>query len=111
MSELIKITDADFDETVEGSDVPVLVFFTAVWCGPCKMVLPGLQALKDGYQGKVLFCAMDADENPKAVAKFGIRSVPVVLIFKNGPGSVILGSQIGSVPKEIFATFINKYVG
>ena len=110
ISELNRITDVDFDATIMGSDVPVLVFFTAVWCGPCKMVLPGLQELKDEYQGRMLFCAIDIDESPKTPAKFGIRSIPTVFIFKSGPGTEILDKQIGQAPKSTFADLIDRCV-
>jgi thioredoxin 1 len=108
MSELNRITDDNFDETVEGSDVPVLVFFTAAWSRPDQKCLPLVQQLKDDYQGKVLFCAIDVDENPKTAAKFGIRGVPTVVIFKRGPGIEVVAEKVGATPKAQYAQLIDS---
>lgn len=77
-------TDANFESEVLKSPVPVLVDFFAVWCGPCKMMAPVIDALADEYAGKVKIGKMDVDENSETAQKFGIQSIPTIIIFKNG---------------------------
>ncbi len=79
---VLHLNEGNFDETVkEGT---VLVDFWATWCGPCKMLAPAIEALGAKYEGKVKVCKVDVDENPNLAAKFGIMSIPTVIIFKNG---------------------------
>ena len=78
------ITDADFDNTVLKSSVPVLVDFWAPWCGPCRAVGPIIDELSAEFSGKALVVKMNVDENPATPAKYGIRAIPTLIVFKNG---------------------------
>ena len=80
----IEINDSNFDETVLKSDKPVMVDFWAAWCGPCRMVGPIMDELSSEFQGRAVVGKVDIDSNQQYAAKFGIRNIPTVLIFKNG---------------------------
>jgi len=92
----IEITDANFTDEVEKSAVPVLIDFWAVWCGPCKMIAPLVEELAGEYQGKAKIGKLDVDSNPGVATKFGIRSIPTLLIFKDGK---MVDQIVGAVPK------------
>lgn len=96
MSDVREVTDATWDGDVLKSDLPVLVDFWAPWCGPCRMVAPIVQELSEEYAGKVSFMKMNTDENPMVPSKFGIRSIPSLLIFKGGE---LKGTVVGFRPK------------
>ncbi len=81
---IVHFTEQNFDAEVLKSDVPVLVDFTATWCGPCKALAPIVEKIADEFPGKVKVGKLDIDENPQVTAKYGIRSVPTVLVFQNG---------------------------
>ncbi|AKQ46370.1 thioredoxin [Rufibacter radiotolerans] len=95
----IEITDANFEEIIN-SDKPVLVDFWAEWCGPCRMVGPVVEELAGDYEGRVIIGKVDVDANPQTSAKFGIRSIPTLLVFKNGQ---VVDKQVGAVPKNVLA--------
>jgi thioredoxin 1 len=97
MSKTLEITDANFEEIIN-SDKPVLVDFWAEWCGPCKMIGPVVEELAGDYDGKAVIGKVNVDENPGVSAKFGIRSIPTLLVFKNGE---IVDKQVGAVPKGV----------
>ena len=99
MSKTLEITDANFEEIIN-SDKPVLVDFWAEWCGPCKMIGPVVEELAGDYDGKAVIGKVNVDENPGVSAKFGIRSIPTLLVFKNGE---IVDKQIGAVPKGVLS--------
>lgn len=92
-----EVTDQTFDRDVLQSSEPVLVDFWAPWCGPCRMVAPIVEELADEYAGRVKFVKLNTDENPSTAARYGIRSIPTLLVFKNGQP---VGQIIGFRPKS-----------
>ncbi len=92
----ITITDENFDQEVLRSDKPVLIDFWATWCGPCKMIAPIVEELVDEYEGKAKIGKLDVDNNQQTAIKFGVRSIPTILIFKDGK---LKDTIIGAVPK------------
>lgn len=97
MSKALKFTDDSFEDEVLNSDKPVLVDFWAEWCGPCKMVGPVVEELAGEYEGKAKIGKVDVDNNPETSTKYGIRSIPSLLIFKNGE---VVDQIVGAVPKS-----------
>ena len=104
----IEITDANFDQEVLQSDLPVLIDFWAVWCGPCRMVAPIVEELAGEYDGKVKVGKLDVDNNPDTAVKYGIRSIPSLLIFKGGE---VVENIVGAVPKGQISEKLNAHTG
>jgi thioredoxin 1 len=92
MSKPVEVNDSNFDQMVLKADLPVLVDFWAAWCGPCRMVAPVVEELANEYEGKINFAKVDVDQNAKTAGRYGIRSIPTLLLFKKGePVSHIVG--------------------
>lgn len=100
----LEITDKDFEEVVLKSDKPVLVDFWAAWCGPCRMVGPIIDEISKDYDGKAIVGKVDVDNNQEFAAKYGVRNIPTVLLFKNGE---LVNRQVGVAPKETYTDAID----
>lgn len=97
MSNVIHLTQENFDSVVMSSDVPTIVDFSASWCGPCKALTPIIEKIADESVGKLKVCKIDIDEAPDLASKYSIRGVPTVVVFKEGE---IVGTSIGLASKE-----------
>ena len=103
--DLTQVTDANFEEEVLNSDQPVLVDYWAEWCGPCKALTPVLEEVAPEYAGKVKIAKMNIDENPSTPVKYGIRSIPTLMIFKNGS---VENMKLGAMSKAPLSEFIDE---
>lgn len=102
----LTLTDGDFEQTVLKSDKPVLVDFWAEWCGPCRMIAPAVEALADEYNGRVSIGKLNIDENPNTPMKYGVRSIPTLLLFKGGE---VVEATVGVAGKEQLAALLDKH--
>ncbi|MBP7509053.1 MAG: thioredoxin [Prolixibacteraceae bacterium] len=100
----VEVNDANFEEVVLQSNVPVLIDFWAEWCGPCRIVGPLIEELSVEYEGKAILAKMDVDSNPVVPSQYGIRNIPTILFFKNGE---VVDKQVGAVPKTVIAQKID----
>ena len=98
MSQIVSYNDSNFNQEVLGSEIPVLIDFWAEWCAPCKLIVPIIEEISEEFAGKLKVGKLDVDNNPKVSMNYGIRSIPTLLIFKDGkPYDTI----IGAVPKQV----------
>ena len=100
-----KVSDDSFQEVVLGSEIPVLVDFWVPWCGPCQMVSPVVEKLSNDYAGKVKFCKVNVDEAPETAEIYGIRSIPILMLFKGGQN---VNEIVGAVPESSIRAMIHK---
>ena len=107
-SDLIKhVTDDSFDSDVLKSDKPVLVDYWAEWCGPCKQIAPILDEMSKSYEGRVQIVKMNVDENSAIPAKFGIRGIPTLMLFKGGE---LAATKVGALPKSQLTAFLDGHL-
>ncbi|HLT98587.1 MAG TPA: thioredoxin TrxA [Burkholderiaceae bacterium] len=106
MTDSIKhVTDASFESDVLKSDIPVLVDYWAEWCGPCKMIAPLLDEAAKAYEGRVIIAKLNVDENADTAAKYGIRGIPTLMLFKDGKAAA---TKVGAMSKSQLTAFLDE---
>ena len=106
-NKITSLTTETFDEMVASADGPVLVDFWAEWCGPCKMIAPILDEISAEYAGKIKVCKVDVDSNPETAAKFNVRGIPTLLVFKNG---AVEATKVGALSKSQLIEFVDSQI-
>ena len=104
---VIEFSDQNFDSDVLGADTPVLVDFWAVWCGPCKAIAPSLEELSEEMASKLKIVKINVDENPSISQTYSIRSIPAVMIFKDGEK---ISEKMGALPKSALQSWVNETI-
>ena len=108
MSSIVhEFTDENFDNDVEQSDLPVLIDFWAAWCGPCKAIAPVIDEIAGEFDGKIKVGKVDVDKNQKIAMKYGVRSIPTLLVLKDGE---VVNQIVGAVPKENITDALNEVI-
>lgn len=102
---LLHLNDSNYEDEINKSDEPVLVDFWAPWCGPCKAIGPLVEELVGTYKGRAKIAKINVDESPMAATKYGVRSIPTLIIFKGGK---VFDKIVGLVPKKTLEDFVNK---
>ena len=103
----VEITDQNFQTEVLSSNIPVLIDFWAVWCGPCKIIAPIMEELVDDYANRVKIGKLDVDSNPQVAMQYGIRSIPTILVFKDGS---VVEQIVGAVPKKHITQKLDAHI-
>ncbi len=103
----VKVSDDDFDTSVLQSKEPVLVDFWAEWCGPCKMIAPALEELAVDLSGRLTVAKLNIDDNPQTPAKYGVRGIPTLILFKDGQ---VAATKVGALPKSQLAQWVESVV-
>jgi len=104
---LLNVTDENFEDEVIGSELPVLVDFWAVWCGPCRMVAPFVEQIAEEYKDRLKVAKLNVDENQAVPAKYGIMSIPTLLLFKGGE---LKETIVGALPKDTIVAAVSKHL-
>ncbi len=103
----VKVSDDDFETSVLGSSQPVLVDFWAEWCGPCKMIAPALEEIATDKAGKLIIAKLNIDDNPQTPAKYGVRGIPTLMIFKDGQ---VAATKVGALAKTQLEQWVNSVI-
>jgi thioredoxin 1 len=104
---ILHLTEDTFDETIKNAKGPVLVDFWAAWCGPCKTIAPYLDQIAGEMEGRATVAKVNVDENGDLSARFGVRSIPTLLVFKDGR---VVDQTVGALPKDLIKSFVAKHV-
>jgi thioredoxin 1 len=105
--QIVHLTDDSFDETIKNAEGPVLVDFWAAWCGPCKMIAPYLDQIAGDFAGRATVAKVNVDENGDLSARFGIRSIPTLVVFKDGR---VVDQTTGALPKDLIRSLLQKHI-
>ena len=105
MAKTVKVSDDVFDEKVLGADKPVLVDFWAEWCGPCHMIAPSVQEIADEQENDLIVAKMDIDDNPVTPGRYGIMSIPTLMLFKDG---AVAAQKLGAMSKSQLTEFLDS---